>query len=319
MLNDAVEFLRGNDDFLLISHISPDADTLGSALALYAALRGLGKRAEVVCADPVPQMSRFLPNADIIRLPEEVRSHDCVVTIDCADRQRTGRCESLFLKAGRTLNIDHHGTNDLYAQANYVERAGATGELIYRIVTALGAKLTTEVASCLYAALTTDTGNFSYTNTTPDTFRTAAALLESGIDLPYLNRMLFRTVPYRKMKLHAFALMKMKLYDEGRIGITTLSHEDMASCGASGEDAEGVIDAIRDIDTVEIAVTLREDADDSIRCSLRGKTYANVSAIATRFGGGGHRFAAGCTLHIPLEKAAEAILREAEAALNTEE
>jgi phosphoesterase RecJ-like protein len=206
--------------------------------------------------------------------------------VDCADLARAGRCEPLFHAAKATLNIDHHGTNDSYADDNFVQKSGATGELIYGILNALGVELNKNIASCLYAAITTDTGNFSYGNTTSDTLRIAAELLDTGIDLPYLNRCLFRTVPYHKVKLHALAVSKSKLYEHNRIGISYLTRKDVESCGATGEDTEGIIDSIRDIDTVEVAALLREGEDGMIRVSLRGKACADVSRIATRYGGG---------------------------------
>lgn len=316
MLMNAVRFIRAHDDIVLISHISPDGDTLGSALALYAAILQLGKRAQIVCEDAVPQIYRFLPNAGQVLRPENVRMTDAVVSVDCADIARTGKCRPIFEQAAHTLNIDHHGTNDRYAHDNYVQRAGATGELIYGMLTALKINVTKDIASCLYAALTTDTGNFSYSNTTPDTLRIAAELLESGIDLPYLNRALFRTVPFHKTRLHALGVMKTELYEHGRIGIAMITREDMKSCGAIDEDAEGIIDTIRDIDTVEIAALLRESEDGEIRVSLRGKSSADVSQIAVKNGGGGHRLAAGCTMQPPIADAAERIQNAALAVLH---
>lgn len=311
MLMNAVRFLRAHDDILFISHVSPDGDTLGSALALYAAMLQLGKRAQIACEDNVPQIYRFLPNAGEVQHPESVRQTDAVVSIDCADVARTGKSRTLFDQAKYTLNIDHHGTNDNYAQENFVQKAGATGELIYAILTNLKVSITKDIAGCLYAALTTDTGNFSYSNTTPDTLRIAAELLETGIDLPYLNRALFRTVPFHKTRLHGLAIMKTELYEHGRVGIAMLTGKDMKLCGATGEDTEGIIDSIRDIDTVEIAALLREDVDGMVRVSLRGKSSADVSQIAVAFGGGGHRLAAGCTLKSPIADAAERILAAA--------
>ena len=311
MLNNAVRFIRAHDDILLIAHVSPDGDTLGSSLALYAALLQLGKKAQIVCEDPVPQIYRFLPNSDQVQTPQCARQTEAVVSVDCADLARTGKSEPLFSGAVFTLNIDHHGTNDKYADENYVQRAGATGELIYGLLMNLKVNITRDIAACLYAAITTDTGNFSYSNTTPDTMRIAADLLETGIDLPYLNRSLFRTVPYHKMRLHGLAIMKTELYEHGRIGMACLSAEDMHSCNAVSEDTEGIIDSIRDIDTVEVAAILREGEDGLIRVSLRGKTAADVSRIALRYGGGGHRLAAGCTLDPPLNQAAEKILNAA--------
>ena len=311
MLQDAVRFLRTYDDILLIAHVSPDGDTLGSSFALYGALLELGKRAQVVCEDPVPAIYRFLPYSDQLIPPEQAKPAEAVVCVDCADVARAGRCEPLFRAAKATLNIDHHGTNDRYADENFVQKAGATGELVYNVLVSLKVSLNKNIASCLYAAITTDTGNFSYSNTTPDTLRIAAELLDVGIDLPYLNQRLFRTVPYHKMRLHALAVTKAQLYEYGRIGISTLTLEDIASCGATGEDTEGIIDAIRDIDTVEVAALLRESEDGQVRVSLRGKTSADVSCIATKFGGGGHKLAAGCTLKPPIEEAAKQILESA--------
>ena len=308
MLQDAVRFLRANDDILLIAHVSPDGDTLGSCFALYGALLELGKHAQVVCEDPVPAIYRFLPFSDQLIPPEQAKPAEAVVCVDCADIARTGRCEPLFRAAKATLNIDHHGTNDRYADMNYVQKAGATGELIFNVIACLKVTLNKNIASCLYTAITTDTGNFSYSNTTPETMRIAADILDTGIDLPYLNRALFRTVPFHKLKLHSLAVSKTQLFEHGRNGISFITQEEMLSCGASGEDTEGIIDAIRDIDTVEVAALLRESDDGLIRVSLRGKSSADVSKIATRFGGGGHRLAAGCTMQPPIDQAFEQIL-----------
>ena len=308
MLQDAVRFLRTHDDILLIAHVSPDGDTLGSSFALYGALLELGKHAQVVCEDPIPAIYRFLPFSDQLIPPEQAHPAEAVVCVDCADLARTGRCASLFRAASATLNIDHHGTNDRYANTNYVQKAGATGELIFNVIACLKVTLNKSIASCLYAAITTDTGNFSYSNTTPETMRIAADILDTGIDLPFLNRLLFRTVPFHKLKLHALGVNKAKLYEFGRIGISYITLEDIASCGATTEDTEGIIDSIRDIDSVEVAALLRESEDGLIRVSLRGKSCADVSQIATKLGGGGHRLAAGCTMQPPIEEAAEQIL-----------
>ncbi len=311
MLQDAVRFIRTHDDILLIAHVSPDGDTLGSCFALYGALLELGKCAQIVCEDPVPAIYRFLPFSDQLILPEQAKIANAVISIDCADLARTGRSEPLFRAASATLNIDHHGTNDRFAEENYVQKAGATGELIFNVISCLKIPLNKNIASCLYAAITTDTGNFSYSNTTADTMRIAADILDTGIDLPYLNRALFRTVPFNKLKLHAHAVEKTQLYEYGRIGVSYLTLKEIQSCGATNEDTEGIIDSIRDVDTVEVAALLRESEDGQIRVSLRGKSCADVSKIAIKFGGGGHRLAAGCTLQPPIERAAEQILESA--------
>ena len=311
MLTDAVSFLQSHDDILLIAHVSPDGDTLGSSFALFGALRAANKRVQVVCEDAVPALYAFLPFSENLVPPERARAAGAVVCVDCADLARTGRCETLFRAAKATLNIDHHGTNEGYADVNYVKASAATGELIYRLLTELRLPVGRDVAACLYAAISTDTGNFSYSNTTPDTFRITAELLDAGIDLPDLSRRLFRTTPFKKLRLQALVTEKTKLYEGGRIGVAFVTLDEIASCGAKAEDTEGIIDLIRDIDTVEIAVFLRESEDGAVRASLRGKTCGNVSKIATRYQGGGHRLAAGCALQMPVADAAETMLAAA--------
>lgn len=318
MLSDAVRFLLEQDDFTIIAHVSPDGDTLGSCLALYLALTRAGKQARLVCEDPVPQIYRFLPSAGDFLPAGSAPAAKTAVAVDCADLARTGAAERLFRQARHTLNIDHHSTNGSYGEVNYVEPVAAAGELVYRVLREAGLPVTAEIAACLFVALSTDTGNFSYSNTTPDTFRISADLLDAGIDLPYLNRMVFRTVPLHKTRLLALAVMKTELYENGKIAMTMLGTDDFRSCGAPEEDSEGIIDVLRDIDTVEIAVFLRESADGKVKVSLRGKSYADVSFIAVRHGGGGHRLAAGCTMTGPMEEARDTILGDARSCLNGE-
>lgn len=303
----AAEFIKAHDDFLLIAHVSPDGDALGSCLALYCALLSLGKTAQVVCEEKVPHTYGFLPHADRVLQPEEAKPAKTVIAVDCADLKRTGRCSALFDGAENTFCIDHHETNPGFAQENFIEIVAATGELIYRVIRSLGLTLTVDMAACLYTALASDTGNFAYSNTTPATFRIMAELLESGLDLPELNRRLFRSEPLRKVRLRARAIENLSLTCDGRLGVTAVTLSDFAACGATGEDNEGVIDAIRDIDTVEVAAVLRECKDGAARVSLRSKYRADVSAVAQRFGGGGHLRAAGCTLYLPIEEATATI------------
>lgn len=228
MHETAVQWIKSQEKIFLVAHVSPDGDTLGSCLALYLALVSLGKSAQVLSEDPVPQAYRFLPGAADIKRPEEMNEENvpAVIAVDCADRLRMGTAESLFARAKTTLNIDHHGTNTAFAEVNDVRRAGATGELIYEIIRLLNVPVTEDMAVCLYTALATDTGNFSYSNTTPNTFRIMSELLETGFPLPEINRMLFRSTPLRKLKLQARALDKLELYCGGRVAISALSLSD---------------------------------------------------------------------------------------------
>ncbi len=300
--------IKQEDDFLLIAHVSPDGDTLGSVLALARAIEALGKRVESVCADPVPHIYAFLPGAEAVRLPGEAKPARVAIAVDCADAQRLGDAYALFEAAQFRCNIDHHITNTQYAHMNCADaRAAATGELIYALIRMLGAGPDAEASDCLYAALISDTGNFAYSNTTPETLRIAADLMERGADNTRVNRLLYRTIPYQKQKLLGAALADLTLYEEGKISLSLLERAQIEACGASDEDAEGIIDHIRDIEGVELALLIRAAEPGAYRVSLRSKLYADVGAIAKLMGGGGHKHAAGYTAH----GAADEVLHEA--------
>lgn len=303
MLKEAAEFIRRYQEFILISHISPDGDTLGSSLALSIALKNAGKKAEIVCGDPVPEAYRFLPGASSIRKPSEVQPTEAVITVDCSTLSRTGDSKRLFDSAKESLCIDHHRTNTGFADVNFIRRKGAAGELIVLLLKELGYGMDREIGMCLYAAIATDTGNFSYSGTTPDTFRAMAEILETGFDLPEVNRLLFRTIPLRKVRLTNLVLERMQLSRNNAVAVSYAELKDFAACCAGAEDSDGIIDSMRDIDTVECAAFLREAEDGSIRVSFRAKSKVDISLIASEYDGGGHRLAAGCTLNMSMEEA----------------
>lgn len=300
----AAAFIQSHHTFYLAAHQSPDGDTLGSCLALRAALLALGKEATVVCPDPVPQYLRFLTGADTVTGTERIEvPREAVIYIDCAEHGRTGALQPVLEQAPYQFCIDHHGTNPKQTRdGDWVEEAGATGELILRLLEMIGAQITQEIAVALYTAITTDTGNFAYSNTTADSLRAGAKLLEYGIDVPELNRILFRSMRLSKAKLIAYVLSNMELLRDGAIAVSAIPEAVLDAYGATKEDCEGLIDSLRDIDTVEAACVLRESTD-GVRVSMRSKRTCDVAAIAKRFGGGGHQRAAGCTLHMPLNDA----------------
>ncbi len=304
VLRSIAAFIKENDGFTVIAHTSPDGDTLGASLALYGTLKRMGKRAEIVCEQPVPHVYAFLPGAEAVQLPEQAAGMENAIAIDCADLARMGAAGRLFQAAKRTCNIDHHITNDSYAAFNAVDaEAAATGEIIAALAALLLPKIDDAIATCLYTALLTDTGNFAYSNTRPETLHTAADLLACGADNTEINRQIYRTVPFAKQKLLGRALDHMELYCEGKLGISYVTLADFAETGAKEEDTEGVIDSVRDIEGVEAAAFLRETPSGSFKVSLRSKRFADVGAIAHALGGGGHKHAAGYTAFGPLQEA----------------
>ncbi|MBR0081192.1 MAG: bifunctional oligoribonuclease/PAP phosphatase NrnA [Clostridia bacterium] len=307
-LEAAKRFVESHHDFLLAAHRSPDGDTLGSCLAFRLALLSMGKRATVVCVDPVPPHLSYLTGSETV-VSSVSEAPEAAIYVDCACHSRADALEPVLDRAPYCFCIDHHLTNPCESKdGDWVESTGATAELIYRLLAALEVPITVEIAECLYTAIVTDTGNFAYSNTTPDTFRIAGELCKAGIDLPEINRRLFRTMPLRKARLIAHTLDTAEFLEDETAAIACITQQDLDACGATEADCEGLIDYLRDIETVEVACTLRESADGTIRGSLRAKRSADVTALAIRFGGGGHPRAAGFSLAGPMEAAKEKVV-----------
>ena len=316
MLTDAVRFLREHDNFLLIAHVAPDGDTLGSCLALQQLLGHLGKAARVVCDDPVPHLYAFLPGADQILTADAPVEAAAFVAVDCADTGRTGS-QWDRVGTGPSLCIDHHVTNPAFAQVNYIEDCAATGELITLLYEAFQAPLSPEAGMCLYTAIATDTGNFAYSNVTPRTFALMGKVMESGFDLPEGNRFLYRNQRLQKLRMTARTVENARLYRDEQVIVGTLSKAETEAVGGLNSDAEGIIDSLRDVETVLAACFLREEGENEVKLSLRAKDRVDCAALAKAFGGGGHVRAAGATLHMSLREAEEEVTQKLLAAFDT--
>ncbi|MBQ9832727.1 MAG: bifunctional oligoribonuclease/PAP phosphatase NrnA, partial [Clostridia bacterium] len=259
----------------------------------------------------------FLPGIEELKLPDDAFGYDSVITVDCADLVRTGSAEKIANQAKYTLNIDHHKTNDMYAQINCVDgEAAAVGELIFKLAQSLGFVFDVDTAVCVYTAIMTDTGNFSYSNTSAFTFEAASKLKAVGIDSCNINRMVYRSVPYNKLKLTGLAINKMQLALDGRFGYCALTRAEMASVGAADVSVEGIIDNIRDVETVEFAAFIHEKEEKTFRVSLRSKNVVDVGKVAARMGGGGHARAAGYTAYGEVKQVEAQLLEMAENELN---
>ena len=302
MLSDAVAFLTKYDSFLLMAHVAPDGDTLGSCLALQKLLQQLGKQAWGVCDDPLPHLYAFLPGADGLLAPDAAVDVQAFVAVDCADVGRTG---SQWDRVGTkpSLCIDHHITNPAFATVNHIEDCAATGELITLLYDAFGQPINPEVGACLYTAIATDTGNFAYSSVTPRTFALMGKVMESGFDLPECNRLIYRNQRLQKLRMTARTVENAKLYRDGQVIVATLSKAETEAVDGLKADAEGIIDSLRDVETVVVACFLREEGASEVKLSLRAKDRVDCAALARAYGGGGHLRAAGATLHMSLAEA----------------
>ena len=289
--------LREKDRFLIACHENPEGDAIGSELALALALRKMGKTATVLNADPVPANLLFLPGADTVVFTEDGSKYDVAVVLDCGSPERTGRVGRELRKCPLLVNIDHHRTNgDLGELALVDPDAAATGLLIHRVLSAMGYEIDLDVATNIYVAVLTDTGSFHYGSSSPEAFEVAGEMVRRGVDPWAVAEQVCETQSAHRLRLLGRVLDSLEVSADGRVACITTMREDLREF-ASGKDAlEGFINYPRSIVGVEVAVSFREEEGGVFRVSFRSKGRVDVSAVAARFGGGGHRNAAGCTV-----------------------
>ncbi|HBG55729.1 MAG TPA: exopolyphosphatase [Ruminococcaceae bacterium] len=304
-LDEAAAMLRGAQRVVILSHKSPDGDTLGAASALCRALRRLGKRAAVRCSDPIGPKYRFLFEG----LPDETFEPDLVAAVDIADEKLFG--EPLLARYGGKVDlcVDHHPSNTGFARLNVVNpKAAAACEVIFALLKKMGAPIDRPVALALYTGITTDTGCFKYTNVTPATYRIAADLVETGIDAPAVNRAMFDTKSRARLEMERRVLDSIRYECGGKVALIKITKQMVAETGATEDDLDGLASIPREIEGVLVGVTLREKGGGEWKVSLRARDPANASQICAKFGGGGHRGAAGCSLRMPPDEAERRLL-----------
>jgi len=308
------ETLLGRPKVLLLNHVSPDGDCLGSTLALARALRARGGQAVVASNDGVPAMYRFLPGADQIVseiLPDE--PFDAAVFMECSTPDRAGALAARAVGAPLWINIDHHVSNGGYGDLIlYDPAAAAVAELVTPIVQALG-PLDPGGATCLLTALLTDTGSFRYASVTPRTLRIAAELVAAGASPADVYTQVYENRPVGALRLLGVALGRLTMSPDGRVAWTAVTQEMLRETGAAMEESEGIVGMLRAIGGVQVALLFKEEPD-GIHVSLRGRPGVRANVIAEAFGGGGHAAAAGFTAAGPLpdvvRRTLEAVERE---------
>ncbi len=298
----AASFLERSDKFVILTHASPDGDTLGSAYALADALCALNKRVFVVCPDKIPEKFGYLIKE------YEAFEPETVVAVDIADEKLLGSLYDRY--SGRVaLCIDHHGSNTKYAEMLYLEAdAAAACECIYNVINELGTKITPYMASCLYTGIATDTGCFKFSNTTPRSHRYAAELIEKGADYGEINRVMFEVKSRGRIAMERKVLENIEFYYGGRCAVITVTRDMIKETGCPLGDLDGVTAMSRQIEGVQIGVTIKEKPDGKYKVSLRTFEPYNAADICAVFGGGGHVRAAGCEFSCDIENAKRQLL-----------
>src|SRR5215210_5412702 len=316
-LDAVVEAVRSHDRFLVTTHENPDGDALGSLLAMTLALRQLGKDAYMYLAGhaPLPGEYSFMPLEELRRsVPDEVDER-VLLAVDCANESRLGPDPEVLYQFRFTVDIDHHHDNTRFGDVNLiVPDASSTAEVLRDIFAELHVRLTSDIAEALYIALVTDTGRFQYANTTPKALRLAAELVEAGADVHQVFQDVYENVAFAKIKLLARALAKARVYEGGRMIVSNLEREDFENAGAEEPFSEGIIDFLRAVEGTELVALIREPPTlngPKRRVSLRTRAEdVDVSAIARKSGGGGHRQAAGFSSEASVEEITDLIRRE---------
>src|SRR5215210_2872031 len=320
-LVEVVDAIRSADRFLVTTHENPDGDALGSLLASHLLLGLLGKESVMFLTGPAPLPGeyRFLPLEGLLReLPADAGERT-LLAVDCANESRLGADAAVLHSSPYTINVDHHHDNSRFGNVNLVDAAASsTAEVLRDVMRELGVELTPELAEPLYVALVTDTGRFQYSNTTPKALRLAAELVEAGADVRKVFQKVYETVQFAKLKLLARALERAQVYAGGGLVVSYLLRNDFAEVGAAEPYSEGIIDYLRAVEGADMAALIREPPRSdgpARRVSLRASTdELDVSAIARKSGGGGHRQAAGFSSDDSVEEITKFIEHEFAAA-----
>ena len=311
-LREAANYLLNNDNFLLLCHVSPDGDTVGSACALARGLISKGKSVRILCGDRFTQEYAFM--LDGIKMSEGEPEH--IVAVDVAVPKLLGEeYEGLFGDKVE-LCIDHHSTNNLYAEKVYLESDSASAaEIVYLILKKMDVEITPIIASCLYCGVSTDTGCFRFSNTTVRTFEIAAELAKAGADYYNINQAFFETKTRTYAALERLALESMKFYFNEQCAIITITQEMYARTGSDESEVTKLANLPRQVEGVRVGVMMRELKDGGFKCSIRTHGEIDASQIAGRLGGGGHAGAAACTVNTTKGKATNLLLKEIQAEL----
>lgn len=318
-LQDIAQIIRDSDDFVICGHVSPDGDCLGSQLALWHVLKALGKRASCVLVrdEPLEKGLDFMPG---VQEMVPVQSYDgacqTFIGVDVPIRERVGDAVKLLDASSTSITIDHHAADTTMCEHVYVDPDSASASMIvWELAKLLMSKPPVECVLCCYVGLATDTGGFRFQNCDVRAFEVASELVEHGVDPAYVAKWVFQTRSRASLQLEALAIDRMKIIADGQAVISWVSVADFERLGAVKADAQPLIDCIRMLEGIRVACILREQ-DGHVRGSFRSKDETDVSLLARELGGGGHKAAAGFTLHMSLEEAFELVSAKLVGVLN---
>ncbi len=314
-IEDLFSLIQRHDTFLLVTHINPDGDALGSVLGLGLAILSLGKKVVMFIPQPIPVAYRFLPGSELLQSTvEPLEKYEIGIVLDCADIARTGeKAQKVLERAEKLINIDHHISNRSFADLNILDpQAAATGEIICDLLLQAKISVTPQIATNLYTTIITDTGSFQHQNTTAKSLRVAAFLMDCGADGRNIQQHLYQSRSLESLRLLSKGLESLALNRDGTVAWISLSKELLSSIGVTADDSEGMIDYVKSLRDVEVGIMFKEINPCEIKVSFRSKSFLNVDQLAGYFGGGGHKRAAGCTINGEINDVEQLVLRKTE-------
>lgn len=308
-LDNIKKEILNSKNIVILTHEVPDGDAIGSSLAMYIALKQIGKDVDVIIPK-IPKTYNFLPYINEIKQSGRMENYDLAIALDCGDIRRLNGFINYFEYANCRISIDHHDANTMFADYNFVNpTAPACSQILIVVLKELGIEITKEIGTCLLTGIITDTGGFKYQNVTAETFEFAAELLSKGVNVSNIFRRVMQSISKEKFELKKIATDRIELLENGKIAFTYITRKDEEQTRC--DDHDGIVEIGRDIEGVEVSIFLRELDKNNYKISLRSNDYVNVSDICLMFNGGGHIRAAGGNISgLSLEKAKEKLVIE---------
>jgi len=308
-IDNIIEEIEKAENIAILTHESPDGDAIGSSLAMYLALKQIGKKTDII----IPEYSKafsFLPGSEDIKKQGEEEQYDLTIALDCGDIKRLNGYVNYFESAKVRISIDHHGSNTMFADYNFVDPASpACAQVLIFILETMKVTITKEIGMCLLTGIITDTGGFKYPGVTVETFEFTAGLLGKGVNVSDIYKRVLQIKSKATFELSRIYNNRLEFLEEGRVTFSYITLEDQKKVDAKEGDHEGLVNIGKDIEGVEVSIFLRE-TEKGFKVSMRSEDTVNVSDVCSVFGGGGHPRAAGCLISLSLEQVREKILNE---------
>lgn len=308
-LDEILEQIKNAESIVILTHETPDGDAIGSSLAMSLAIKDLGKNVDVIIPE-YPRTFAFLPDAENIRKESDIKNYDLAISLDCATFKRLAENE-YFENAKTKIVIDHHGSNTMYGDLNFVNPVSpACCEILAEIFQYYNIEITKNIGTCILTGIITDTGGFKYSGVTAETFEFAAELLQKGINISDIYRKVLDTKTKANFELRKRALERTEFLEDGKVAFTYINNKDMEEVHAEPGDHEGLVELGRDVEGVEVSIFIRQEEEKIYKVSMRSNEYVNVSDVCIPLGGGGHPKAAGVKVEGTVEEVKNQLLSE---------